>query len=81
MFASSSQILNFVPEEHPETRCEPGYYICPFDGTKKMTSNNHLALEIQRKEVQKALEQEESSTISIEEAKLIRAEVREVMKQ
>ena len=88
--ASLSRIPNSVPEKYPETQCEPGYYICPFDGTKKMTSDNPLALEIERKELQKALEEsarlnstieEESSTVSPEEAARIRAEVQAVMKQ
>ena len=81
VFTSSPQILNFVLEEHLEARCEAGYYIYPFDGAKKMTTNNPLALEIQRKEVQKALEQEESSTVSTEEPARVRAEVRAVMAQ
>ena len=55
-----------------------------------MTSDNPLALEIERKELQKALEEsarlnstteEESSTVSPEEAARIRAEVQAVMKQ
>ena len=49
--ASSSQIPNSVPEEYPQTRCEPEYHICPFDGTKKMTYDNPLALELKRKKL------------------------------
>ena len=78
--ASSSQIPNSVPEEYPETPCEPRYYISPFDRTKKMTYDNPLAVKMERKELQKALE-ETSSTVSPLEEVRIRKEVRVVMNQ
>ena len=34
-----------TPITYPETQCEPGYYMCPFDGTKEMTADNLLVLE------------------------------------
>ena len=76
-----------TPESYPETQCEPGYYMCPFDGTKKMTDDNPLVWEKRREEVQKSLDQYSAGTIShgttispLEEAR-IWAEVRTVMKE
>ena len=53
-----------TPESYPETQCEPGYYICPFDGTKKMTADNPLVLEKRGEERQKSLDQYSAGTIS-----------------
>ena len=53
-----------IPITYPEAQCELGYYICPFDGTKKMTASNRLVLGKQREEVQKSLEQYGDETTS-----------------
>ena len=85
--ASSSQIPNSVPEKYPETQCEPGYYTYPFDGTKKMINDNPLVKEIERKELQKVMEEvsstfsPSSNTISPLEEARIRKEVRDMMNQ
>ena len=76
-----------IPVTYPETQRESGYYICPFDGTKKMTANNPLVLEKQREELQKSLEQYEETlqysgtTISPSEVARIKGEVRKEMQE
>ena len=76
-----------TPVTYPETQWEPGCYICPFDGTKKMTADNPLVLEKRREELQKSLDQygegtiSHGTTISPSEEARIREEIHTVMKE
>ena len=84
--ASSSQIPNSVPRKYPEVQCEPAYYICPFDGTNKMTNDNQLAIRIREERIAEGSGRRKQhrlsfkDRLSFEEAR-IRKEVRSVVNQ
>ena len=48
--ATSSMKPKFVPKTTAEIQCETGWYISPFDGKKKMTSDNLALVEKEKSE-------------------------------
>ena len=78
--ATPSMRPKYVPNTTPEIQCEKEWYISPFDGKKKMTSDHPALLEQERAKLERIAE-EESSTTSPDEDARISAEVREVMAQ
>ena len=79
-----------VPMTYPNMQSEPGYYISPFDGEKRMREDNLTFVEQQRAEWNKIKQQSaewsrsmdkySGTTISPSEEARIREEVRTVMK-